>query len=86
MANVRESGIPDATSAALFPPYRGSAIEQSKDGAPGASVPASAAGAVAVGTTLQPFGAVPEPGQVQWPSEKTLVAAPATTRSPFSGR
>ena len=38
---------------------------------------------VADGVTLQPFGLVPEPGQVQWPGEKTPAPAVASTRSPF---
>jgi hypothetical protein len=38
---------------------------------------------VADGVTLQPFGLVPGPGQVQWPGEKTPAPAVASTRSPF---
>jgi hypothetical protein len=38
---------------------------------------------IAVGVTLQPFGPVPGPGQVQWPSDDTPKPAAAPTMSPF---
>ena len=53
------------------------------EGAIGAAGGLKATAPVADGVTLQPFGLVPEPGQVQWPGEKTPAPAAASTRSPF---